>query len=491
MRRALHWVPVAEYVRLSQVNADSRQKAQSAVNQRIPFHLKLLAELAVRLTYENPGRRRRRARARARLEARSRVRDVTDVVCAPGNPGIARRRAASLPVDSRRRRRSSPTLRQRERDRPHGRRPGAAARPRHRRSLSVTRPPDLWPVARGRPARVQQGLREGRSWPATAFPRRAIASAARAARPTPSSPSASSGFPVVVKADGLAAGKGVVVAPDRGKRRARRSRAAMEDRQFGDAGVARRARGMPRRAGGVVLRDLRRPPRHAAGLGAGSQARVRRRPGAEYRRHGGVRAEPAARRGAAGAHHARDRRSGDRAGMRAEGHEYRGFLYAGLMLTCDGPKVIEFNVRFGDPEAQVVIPMIDGDLAPNLAAAADGALGEHARPVQAAASMVGVVLASRRLPRVRADGLPISRSRSARARSRTCSCFTPARRRRRGRHRHRWGPRADGRRPRDHRRAAIVARCLRRACLPRDIYAVDGMPGYPSQRYRRARRYLT
>ena len=38
--------------------------------------------------------------------------------------------------------------------------------------------------------------------------------------------------------------------------------------------------------------------------------------------------------------------------------EYRGFLYAGLMLTCDGPKVIEFNVRFGDPEAQVVMPLL-------------------------------------------------------------------------------------------------------------------------------------
>ena len=46
-------------------------------------------------------------------------------------------------------------------------------------------------------------------------------------------------------------------------------------------------------------------------------------------------------------------------GMRREGQEYRGFLYAGLMLTCNGPKVIEFNVRFGDPEAQVVLPMID------------------------------------------------------------------------------------------------------------------------------------
>ena len=62
------------------------------------------------------------------------------------------------------------------------------------------------------------------------------------------------------------------------------------------------------------------------------------------------------------------------AGLAAEGSPYRGFLYAGLMLTCDGPKVIEFNVRFGDPEAQVVIPMIADDLAPRLATAADGAL---------------------------------------------------------------------------------------------------------------------
>ena len=48
--------------------------------------------------------------------------------------------------------------------------------------------------------------------------------------------------------------------------------------------------------------------------------------------------------------------------MRAEGSEFRGFLFVGLMLTADGPKVIEFNVRFGDPEAQVILPMIADDL---------------------------------------------------------------------------------------------------------------------------------
>ena len=64
------------------------------------------------------------------------------------------------------------------------------------------------------------------------------------------------------------------------------------------------------------------------------------------------------------------------AGMRAEGHEYRGFLYAGLMLTCDGPKVIEFNVRFGDPEAQVVHAAARRRArSRSVAAAADGDLG--------------------------------------------------------------------------------------------------------------------
>ena len=93
--------------------------------------------------------------------------------------------------------------------------------------------------------------------------------------------------------------------------------------------------------------------------------------------------------------------------MRAEGHEYRGFLYAGLMLTCDGPKVIEFNVRFGDPEAQVVIPAIDGALAPHLAAAAAGRLDDAAdclQPRQARRRRAGVGGISRSGP----DGRPIA-----------------------------------------------------------------------------------
>ena len=50
-------------------------------------------------------------------------------------------------------------------------------------------------------------------------------------------------------------------------------------------------------------------------------------------------------------------------GCAEHGAEYRGVLYAGMMLTADGPKVIEYNVRFGDPECQVVLPRLASDLA--------------------------------------------------------------------------------------------------------------------------------
>ena len=80
-------------------------------------------------------------------------------------------------------------------------------------------------------------------------------------------------------------------------------------------------------------------------------------------------------------------------GMRSEGSEFRGFLFVGLMLTAEGPNVIEFNVRFGDPEAQVILPMIDDDVSPLLMSAASGELATphvslDPRP------RVGIVLAS-------------------------------------------------------------------------------------------------
>jgi phosphoribosylamine--glycine ligase len=63
------------------------------------------------------------------------------------------------------------------------------------------------------------------------------------------------------------------------------------------------------------------------------------------------------------------------AGMAAEGAPYRGALYAGLMLTATGPKLLEYNVRFGDPECQVLLPRLMTDLGQLLVGAADGALG--------------------------------------------------------------------------------------------------------------------
>lgn len=62
------------------------------------------------------------------------------------------------------------------------------------------------------------------------------------------------------------------------------------------------------------------------------------------------------------------------AGLAAEGHPYKGVLYAGLMLTSEGPKVIEFNARFGDPETQVILPLLESDLVEVLEATVQGRL---------------------------------------------------------------------------------------------------------------------
>ena len=81
--------------------------------------------------------------------------------------------------------------------------------------------------------------------------------------------------------------------------------------------------------------------------------------------------------------------------MARDGAPYRGVLYAGLMVTDEGPMVLEFNVRFGDPEAQVLLPMLDGDLAGTLLGVATGDRGalDGSLGLRSGAS-VGVVLAS-------------------------------------------------------------------------------------------------
>lgn len=85
------------------------------------------------------------------------------------------------------------------------------------------------------------------------------------------------------------------------------------------------------------------------------------------------------------------------AALRSSGIDYRGILYAGLMLTPDGVRVLEYNVRFGDPEAQVILPRLEGDVAGWLHAAATGHLPPGA-PAFSAQACVTVVMASAGYP---------------------------------------------------------------------------------------------
>jgi len=89
------------------------------------------------------------------------------------------------------------------------------------------------------------------------------------------------------------------------------------------------------------------------------------------------------------------------------GTPFIGLLYAGLMLTDDGPRVLEFNCRFGDPETQAILPRIDGDLLAALAAAAAGDLGDVALATSAQAA-VTVVVAAGNYPEAGDTGSPIT-----------------------------------------------------------------------------------
>ena len=212
------------------------------------------------------------------------------------------------------------------------------------------------------------------------------------------------GFPVVVKADGLAAGKGVTVAPDRETAEAA-VRDAMVARRFGDAGarVVIEECLVGQEVSFLVLSDGRR----ALALPA-AQDHKRVFDSDEGPNTGGMGAfapsplfsDELEQRVM------REIVTPTLDGLRADGHEYRGVLYVGLMLTAEGPKVIEFNARFGDPEAQVILPMIETDLAPVLLAAAKGDLSGSAWHVTSDPH-VGVVMASGGYPGAYATGMPI------------------------------------------------------------------------------------
>jgi len=203
------------------------------------------------------------------------------------------------------------------------------------------------------------------------------------------------GFPVVVKADGLAAGKGVTVAEDRAAAEAA-IRAAMVDRQFGAAGST------------VVIEECLVGPEVSFFVLCDGERAVPLATAQDHKRIFDDDLGP--NTGGMGAFAPSplisDELSGEVMGrivrpvldqMRAAGDPYRGFLYVSLMLTSDGPKVIEFNVRLGDPEAQVILPWLAGDFASALYASATTGLADI--PLRGSSDcFVGVVVAAAGYP---------------------------------------------------------------------------------------------
>lgn len=213
------------------------------------------------------------------------------------------------------------------------------------------------------------------------------------------------GAPIVVKADGLAAGKGVTVALDVDTA-IRAVEEFMVERVFGDAGgkivveefLAGEEASILAFSDGRTVVPMVSSQDHKAvfdgdqgpntgGMGAYSPAPVVT-PEMQERILREV-LEPCV------------------AGMAAEGSPYKGILYAGLMITEAGPKVIEFNVRFGDPETQVVVPRMMNDIVPVFLACCDGTLDQL--PIEYdECPCVTVVMASGGYPKDYAKGMEIT-----------------------------------------------------------------------------------
>jgi phosphoribosylamine--glycine ligase len=212
------------------------------------------------------------------------------------------------------------------------------------------------------------------------------------------------GYPVVVKADGLAGGKGTTIAEDAGQLRDQ-ARALMEEKKFGAAGarivleeflegeevsffaLSDGARVLPL----VSVQDHKRALDGDQGPNTGGMGTVSPATNLSLDIHKQVMSEvvvPTVK------------------GMADEGRKFQGVLYVGLMITADGPKVLEFNARFGDPECQVIMARLRSDVVPLLAGVADGDLGD-ARLEWAKEPACCVVLASRGYPDKSETGQPI------------------------------------------------------------------------------------
>jgi phosphoribosylamine--glycine ligase len=202
--------------------------------------------------------------------------------------------------------------------------------------------------------------------------------------------------PWVVKTDGLAAGKGVLVA-ERLDEAEHDVRAKLAGESFGDAGRT------------VVIEEgMSGPELSMLAICDGARA-VPLAPAQDFKRVGDGDTGP--NTGGMGAYspvafagHDVVATVMDRfveptlAELQRRGIDYRGVLYAGLMLTPDGPRLLEYNVRFGDPEAQVVLPRLTGDLTELLATAAGGDLRRSPEPAFGDDACVTVVLASEGYP---------------------------------------------------------------------------------------------
>jgi len=201
--------------------------------------------------------------------------------------------------------------------------------------------------------------------------------------------------PYVIKADGLAAGKGVVIAADRAE-----ARAAAQDMlagKFGGAGarIVIEAFMTGEEASLFTMCDGR-----TALLFGGAQDHKRAYDGDTGPNTGGMGAYSPAPVLTADvlATAARELITPTVAGMAAEGTPFTGVLFAGLMVTPYGPRLVEFNARFGDPECQTLMLRLASDIVPYLHAAATGALADAAPPIWREDAAICVVLAAKGYP---------------------------------------------------------------------------------------------
>ncbi|MGH9233317.1 MAG: phosphoribosylamine--glycine ligase [Acidimicrobiales bacterium] len=231
--------------------------------------------------------------------------------------------------------------------------------------------------------------------------------------------------PWVVKTDGLAAGKGVLVATSLDEAIAD-VRAKLAGEAFGDAGRTV-----------VVEEGMTGPELSLLAVCDGTRA-VALAPAQDFKRIGDGDTGP--NTGGMGAYSpvpgADEGLVADvmarfveptLAELRRRGIDYRGVLYAGLMLTPDGPQLVEYNVRFGDPEAQVVLPRLTTDLAQLLAAAAAGDLTQAPPPACSDDACVTVVIATEGYPTAPRTGDVIEGVDKAKASGATVFCAGVAR----------------------------------------------------------------